>query len=240
MINRLGRFILAGLAVLLIAGAAPALDNPEQRVSTVIKNYIVGKHPDWTQAEISLTFKQADKTFASLQAYGSAEIKLLPVLPDFKPVGNVIFPLIITDGENEEKFLVRTKVEVQREIAAANRQIKKGELLALADLKLESRDIALLPQKYFGDTVTLVGKESKIAIPANSTIFAWMVGPPALIKQGGAVTIVVSAPGLAIKAKGEALEPGYPDQLIRVKRLDSGKVIKAKVKSANEVEVEME
>jgi flagella basal body P-ring formation protein FlgA len=122
---------------------------------------------------------------------------------------------------------------------AAARQIKRGETVAAEMLKLERRDVALLPEKYFVETATLVGQETKIGVPANSTLFAWMVGAPPLVRRGSQVLIAVTAPGIAVKARGEALEDGSTDQEIKVKRLDSGKILKAKIKTADEVEVKI-
>ncbi|MDD5593502.1 MAG: hypothetical protein PHG97_02015, partial [Candidatus Margulisbacteria bacterium] len=40
-----------------------ALDNPEQKVTDTIKNYIVAKYPDWSKDEIRLTYKTAENIF---------------------------------------------------------------------------------------------------------------------------------------------------------------------------------
>jgi flagellar basal body P-ring formation protein FlgA len=233
--------ILIGItALFILAGISLAMDNPEQRVTAVLKNYVVAKYPAWDRDEINLTFKQAEHVFSALRPYSEqATIEVLETMPDFKPVGNVIFPLLVSDGENEEKVLLRTKVEVFRPIVAAARLIKRGENLTAELLKLERRDVALLPDKYFVETTKLLSQEALIGIPANSTLFAWMIGAPPLVKRGGPVMIAVIAPGLAVKARGEALEDGTVDQEIKVKRLDSGKVLKARVKSESEVEVKL-
>jgi len=224
----------------LLAAAAQALDDPEQKVSAAIKKHIIAKYPDWAGDEIIITFKSAEKTFDRLRALSDqAEFAVLTVSPDFKPVGNVVVPLQVSDGGDSEKILLRTKVEVRKKIAAAAVLIKKGKLIEPADLKLESRDVALLPPKYFVETLTLGGKEAKITIPANSTLFAWMVGEPPLVKRGAEVTVVVTAPGLTVKAKGQALDDGYRDQELKVRRADTRKTIVGKVISPSEVEVKI-
>jgi flagella basal body P-ring formation protein FlgA len=223
-----------------IAGNALALENPEQKVAKVIKDYVVAKQPEWSKDEIQVTFKLAEKTFEGLKAYSDAvQIKVLEVYPEFKPVGSVVFPLLITDDEGSEKILLRAKVEVMREIAAAAATIKKGKMLEASDVKFEVRDVALLPPKYFVESVSLAGKEAKIGIPKNSTLFEWMVGEPPLVRRGANVSVTVSEPGLMVRTRGEAMEDGYRNAEIKVKRADSKKMIVGKVISPSEVEVKL-
>ncbi len=226
--------------MLLLAGNALALENPEQKVTEVIKDYIVTKQPELSKEEIQITFKLAEKTFEELRSRGdAAEIKVLEVYPEFKPIGNVVFPLQVKDGGGSDKMLLRAKVEIMKKIAAAAQTIKKGKVLEASDVKYEVRDVALLPQKYFIESFSLAGKEAKIGIPKNSTLFEWMVGEPPLLRRGSSVALTVSEPGLIVRVRGETLEDGYRDAEIKVKRADSKKIIVGKVISPTEVEVKL-
>ncbi len=230
------------LGVLLAGTVLPvlALDNPEQRVTTTVKDYIVSKFPDWPKDDIRLTYKAAEGVFAELKGLPEgATLEVIEVYPDFKPVGTVVFPLRVSDGLAAKKFMVRAKVEVVRNLVCAARLIKKGQVLAQSDLKTEPRDVALLPQKYFLSFDPLAGKEAKISIPENSTIFEWMVGEVPLVHRGAAVTLLVSAPGLTVKSKAEAQEDGSLGSEIKVKRADSNKIVAATIISADEVEVKL-
>lgn len=218
-----------------------ALDNPEAKVTAVIREFILAKNPVWSRSEIKVTLKQAEKTLAQMaELPDNAQFKIIEIYPDFKPVGNVIFPLQAASGTTSAKFLLRAKVEVLRSVAVAAALLKKGEKIEPADLRWEERDVALLPQKYFVAPETLRGLEARIAIPVNSTIFEWMVGEPPLVRSGQEVLLVASAAGLTIKTRGQALADGYLDELIQIKRFDLNKVLKGRVRSASEVEVNVE
>ncbi len=236
-------FILIILVVLLATGLTfpcQALDNPEQKVTETIKSYIMGKYPAWPKDEIQLTYKMAEGAVAELKSLpDGASLEVIEVYPDFKPVGTVVFPIRAAAGAAAKKFMVRAKVEVVRKIVAAARLIRKGQVIAPEDLKIEARDVALLPQKYFLGTAPLISQEAKITIPENSTIFEWMVGPVPLVQRGKAVDLWVSGPGLTVKARAEAQEDGALGAEIRVKRIDSNKVITATIISADEVEVKL-
>lgn len=236
------KHILFLLGVFLAGLALPCLglDNPEQKVTETVKSYIMGKYPDWPKDDIRLTYKMAEGVFAELKALpDGASLEVIEVYPDFKPVGTVVFPLRAAYDAAAKKFMVRAKVEVVRQIVAAARLVRKGQLITRDDLKTEPRDVALLPQKYFLSSDPLVSQEAKITIPENSTIFEWMVGGIPLVRRGKTVTLLVSAPGLTVKARAEAQEDGGLGSEIRVKRSDSRKVVTATIISADEVEVNL-
>lgn len=220
--------------------ASFALDNPEQKVTETIKNYIVAKYPAWSKDEIRLTYKMAETVFSEMAALPKdSTLAVIEVYTDFKPVGSVVFPIRAVAGEVERKFMVRAKVDVVKKLAAAARLIKKGKSIESADLKIEARDVALLPQKYFLSAEPLISKEARISIPENSTIFEWMVGEVPLVRRGDPVTLVVKAPGLAVRTKAQAQEDGGLGSEIKVKRTDSNKIVAGKIVSAGEVEVKL-
>lgn len=217
-----------------------ALDNPEQKITTAIKEYVVERYPSFTRDEIKVSFKFADKIFEELSGFPeNTQFKVIEVYPEFKPLGNVVFPLEIRSENDMKKLFLKAKVEVFKKIVVATKRIKKRNVIVEDDLKVEERDVALLPQKYYVTTEQLLGKEAKINIPANSTIFEWMVGEVPLIRQGSEVTIVVSAPGLTVKTKGEAIEDGYRDGKIKVKRKETNKIVEGEIISPTEVEVKL-
>jgi flagella basal body P-ring formation protein FlgA len=233
-------FLILLAALLMRSDLAGALENPEQKVTEVIKDYILAKHPNWSRNEIRLSYKFAEKTFDGFARLSDdARFRVLEIYPEFKTIGNVVFPLEALSGGNVQKIFLRAKVEVMKDIVAAGRAIKKGQTLAASDFKVEKRDVAMLPDKYFVESASLVGKEAKLTIPMNSTLFEWMVGDPPSIRQGSAVMIVVTAPGVTVKAKGEALEDGYLNEGIKVKRKEVKNVIFGRVVSPDEVEVKL-
>jgi flagella basal body P-ring formation protein FlgA len=221
--------------------SAQALDNPEQKLADLIKSYVVDKNPGYKKNEVKVTFKMADNIFDNLQKVDNkTQIKILEGYPEVKGVGAAIFPIQIKTADETTKILVRAKVEVLRDVVVAAKQIKQGKLIVGEDLKMEARDVALLPQKYFVEANSAVGKEAKLSIPAGSTVFNWMAGDLPLIKRGAELNIIAIAPGVKVKSRGVAVEDGYQDALIKVKRKDSQKIITGKVKSASDVEVVIE
>ena len=239
LIVRAGSYCMLALLFLwALTGAASAINDPESRIAKVIRAHIAARYPSWSGEEIRLTFKFADKDFSRIAKFPEeAKVSILQTYADFKPVGNVIFPIEVSSNGNDYKFFLRTNVAVIRPVVAAARNVKKGKLLEAADFKIERRDVAMMPEKYYVEYSTMLGKESKLSIPSGSTVFEWMVGDLPLIRKGSEVTIVVTGDGLEVKAKGTAQEDGYQGGEIKVKTKDSKTVVSGKVVSADEVEL---
>ena len=243
--GKLSLFYRVGLISLLMLGgllSAPglAMNDPEGELTRTIKDYVLTKYPSWDSEGIKVNYKMADKLFEEMKAIsGEAQLKILEAYSSFKPVGSVILPVQISSETVNKRVLVRARIEALRRIVVAANQIPKGQAITGADLKIEERDVALLPQKYFVDNSFVLNKEAKISIPANSTIFEWMVGEAPLIHRGDEVNILANNPGITVKVKGEALEDGQIGSEIKVLRKDSKKILQGKIVSPTEVEVKI-
>jgi len=219
---------------------AQALDNPEQALKDVIEDYVMTTYPDWIGYDIKISLKYADKIIEHLRDLkGDVDLRIVEVYRNFKPVGNVIFPIEVTTANGRKKIFVRAKVEVFKNVVIANRRINRGEEIALDDLALESRDIAVVPQKYYEDVAAVVDTEAKTSIPKNSTIYEWMIKEIPLVHRGDQVAILVTGPNLAVKAMGRALEDGYLGKMIKVRRAESDKTLEGTLVSSDEVEVRL-
>jgi flagella basal body P-ring formation protein FlgA len=219
---------------------ANALDDPEAKIAKVIEDYVIATYPDWAGLEIRITFKYADRLFEGLRALeGEVEFKIAEVYTNLKPVGNVIFPIEVSAGEESRKVFVRAKVEVFKKVVVAARHIKRGTMISLDDVKLEERDIAMFPQSYYADLEGVLLKETKTSVPRNSTIFEWMIKEIPMVRRGDEVTILVKGPNLLVRTTGMALEDGYEGKWLKVKVAgkDAKDSLEGRLISSNEVEV---
>ena len=104
--------IILMLLPLAFCFEAKALDNPELKMTATIKDYIVSKYPSWLKEEINLNFKYAETTFGELAKLPkTAKFRVLEVYPEFKPVGNAVFPIEVLSGDLPQKVFIRAKVE---------------------------------------------------------------------------------------------------------------------------------
>ncbi|MFA5034542.1 MAG: flagellar basal body P-ring formation chaperone FlgA [Candidatus Margulisiibacteriota bacterium] len=222
-----------------LAGAALAA-TPEERIVETIKSFVLSQYPSVVREELKVEIKIDEKGKAALlTADDASTYRVMEVFPDFKPIGNVIFPIEVKKTGGISKLFVRAKVEVLKKIVVAAASLGRNKPLQAGDFIYQVRDVALLPQKYFTDFQPLLGKEAKIPVPANSTIFEWMIGEPPVIRVGSEISLVVAASDISVRADGLALENGYLGEQIKVRKKESGKILFGKVLSNNEVEVEL-
>jgi len=234
-------FILIILSLVFgVAFSVLALQDSEQKITQVIQDFVSAKNPEWGELKIIVDLKNGDKIADILKDIPEdASLRIVQVFDDFNPIGNVIFPIQISDvsGEALIKVFARAKVEVFKQVVCSARQINRGQKIETEDLKLEERDIAMLPNQYYSDLMQVVSSETKTIIPKNSTLFGWMIREIPMIRRGSQVKLVVTTDGLLVRAEGVALEDGYLNKEIKVKRIQSGKILVGLVNSPEEVEV---
>lgn len=237
------KIVLIIVAALVIATPSFALDNPQGKLAEVIEDYVVATYPDWGKLDINIKFKFADKLFEGLkQLSDETTFQVVEVYRDFKPVGNVIFPILVDDQGEKKKIFVRAKVEVFKDVVVAKERIKRGQVIAEDDVAMVQRDIAMLPQKYFENDVEVIGTEAKTSIPKNGLVFRWMIKEVPLVRRGEPITIIVKGEGVLLRVPGVALMDGYLGKKFRIKKegvTDPKKIMEGKLISTNEVEVKI-
>ncbi len=124
------------------------------------------------------------------------------------------------------------KVETQIPVLIAKSEIIKGATLNNINVAL-----TYLPQfKIRGETMTdiglVIGTKAKRRITKGKLITHRSI---CLICKGDMVTIVAKSSSFTIKTQGIALNSGNLHEQINVKNKHSGKIIKSKVKSMNQV-----
>jgi flagella basal body P-ring formation protein FlgA len=131
-----------------------------------------------------------------------------------------------------------TPALAQEAVLIPNRVIYPGETITAGALK----QVKLVPGKVKPDAVatTLPELDGKVArrtllpgryIPSAAVRSAW------LIEQGAAVQVYFITGGLTISATAVTLQPGSPGDMVRVRTVDSGKVLTGTVMEDGTVRV---
>lgn len=119
-----------------------------------------------------------------------------------------------------------------------NRVIYPGETIGLAALK----EVTLAPGKRKPDGVITVateldGKVAKRTLLPGRYITASSVREAWLVEQGATVQVFFSAGVLTISASAVTLQPGSAGDLIKVRNVDSGKVLSGTVMADGSIQV---
>jgi flagellar basal body P-ring formation protein FlgA len=122
-------------------------------------------------------------------------------------------PAVAQEQANQSANQIASNQTVSEVVLIPNRVIYPGETVELGVLK----QVTLLPGKHKPDAV--------------ATRDAW------LVEQGAAVQIYFTAGGLTISASGVTLQPGAAGDLVKVRNVDSGKIISGTVMADGTIRV---
>jgi flagella basal body P-ring formation protein FlgA len=121
----------------------------------------------------------------------------------------------------------------QRAVAATD--IQSGTAISSDNVHIETYESAIPQQGY----VQPYGLAAKRQIKAGSVIIAEMLEStksPVLVSRNHGVVIQIKQPGLLITAMGQALEDGRAKECVKVRNLDSQRVLLARVNDDGTVE----
>lgn len=130
-------------------------------------------------------------------------------------------------------FVVRADVSAR--VVVATTEVAAHRPLEAEDLVLERRSISAAPDAL-GDVDAAVGMASRRPVRRGDVVRRSLLRAPTLVHRGDAVRIVAQRERIMVTTAGEALEAGARGEVVRVRNTGSGKVIRARVTDAGEVE----
>jgi len=131
------------------------------------------------------------------------------------------------------EFIVRGSIEA--DVVTAARDLRAGTPIAADALTTQRRELVALDAAT-SDATLVSGKASRRALRSGQMVnLQWLV-EPLLVRHGAAVDIVARNPGIAVRVAGEALEAGRRWEVIEVRNVANGRVIRARVIAAHTVE----
>ena len=211
---------------------------PAAVVITAASQTVSGEHIASVakQAVMKQTAGYAGETVISLTA---------PPIDLLAPVGNLDYTVHIPGGvrftgsfaanvtvavEGRQFTTVPVKLEAKlyQQVVVAIRPIAAHEMIGAEDLRIERLDVSRLTG-YMTDIEKAAGMVSRRPIALGTPITGSMVAKPVLIKRGSVVTLIARVGGAEASVTAQALQDGVQDQMIRVKNMNSQKIVAAQV-----------
>ncbi len=127
-------------------------------------------------------------------------------------------------------------VDVFATVICVSKDLGRGTILTLNDLKRGKLNISKFFGNYFTDFSDVQGKALKTYLARGRCITSDMVEAPALVHRGDFVKMVAASGSLKIVTSGIAKTDGRLNEQIRVKNISSGKVVYVVVKGKARVE----
>lgn len=141
------------------------------------------------------------------------------------------------DGRLYRTVSLTVRLSLLREVVVTNGPMPRHTLVKATDVRLERRNIGLLPHEPLDDLALAVGRRTTRMLAMGDIVLSDAVELPLLIQKGDMVTLVAEFPGLLATTKGIAQEGGRVGQLLRVKNTASGREVLGKVESDKTIRV---
>lgn len=140
--------------------------------------------------------------------------------------------------QGESANQIAASQAVGEAVLIPNRVIYPGETIELAALK----QVTLVPGKHQPDGMAtrseeLQGKVAKRTLLPGRYIPVAAIRDAWLVEQGASVQVYFTAGALTISAAGVTLQPGAAGDLIKVRNIDSGKIISGIVMADGTIKV---
>ena len=155
-----------------------------------------------------------------------------------KPIGRVTVK-VRCDGISPWTVFVPAQVRLFREVVTSTRPLKRAGIIEPGDVTLRERDISLINQGYLTDVEQAIGQKLVRPMVNDQVITLVHLEQAEVVRKGDQVVITARSGTLSVRMPGEALANGGMSEQIRVKNLNSQRVIKAQVTAPGQVEVAM-
>ncbi len=146
--------------------------------------------------------------------------------------------MLIMDGEKTITAKpVSGRYNEEQEVPVLNKRLLNGNVIAKEDVVMQFFPATKSRQDTVMTADALLGKSPRHMISPNRPIRAGELTSPAVLKKGGTVTMRYATPYMDISTTGEAQEEGTVGDVIRVRNMDSSKIVRATIVSSQEVVV---
>jgi len=154
------------------------------------------------------------------------------------PIGRVTVK-VRCDSTSPWTVFVPAQVRLFRDVVTTTRPLKRAGYIEPGDVMLRERDISLIGQGYFTSIDQTIGQKLTRPTVADQVLTLVHLEQAEVISKGDQVVITARSGTLSVRMPGEALSNGGLREQIRVKNLNSQRVIKAQVMAPGQVEVAM-
>lgn len=155
-----------------------------------------------------------------------------------RPVGRVT-TRVRCEGSSPWTVFVPAQVRLFRNVVTAVRPLKRDAVITEQDIAMRERDIGLLGQGFLSAEDQALGQKILRPMVIDQIIAPNFLEQPQMVKKGDQVVITARSGSISVRMPGEALSDGTFNEQIRVKNLNSKRIIKANITGPGQVEAPM-
>jgi len=146
---------------------------------------------------------------------------------------------VACEDDKPWKIYVPVKVSEFRDVAIVDHPLMRGDILQEGDITMERRDVSRLGQRFLEEYSRFMGYRIRQSVSAGSLLQSSMLSIPELVKRGEKVTLLANSGGIEIRMMGEALSNGGKGATIRVRNVNSKRIVEGEVVARGVVQVRL-
>ncbi|MBC7187797.1 MAG: flagellar basal body P-ring formation protein FlgA [Calditrichaeota bacterium] len=200
----------------------------ERVIRQAIAQYVLkARHSSAEQIEVS-----CGAVPGALQTAVAAadSLRVRPTNGDTELRGKVVFSIEAErNGEVVGRGHVVATVRVFTEVVVARRRLDRNEMLSVADVGLERRELTRIGGNPVCSLAEVLGKRTRRIVPAGQVLRREDIELPPIVRRGETVTLLMTTKNLSVSLKVTALQDGVMGERITV-RAEDGKRYPAEVK----------
>lgn len=229
------RLNMTFIAVLLtVCAVIPAHANSLQShagISQAVKQFVLQQNVPLKNIQVNLT--SLNKQVRLPKCSKSLQVNMAP---GSKLIGHSSFS-VSCNAPQQWKIHVAAHIDGEVDALITRYPIPRGTIIRTEDLEFTLRRYSQLNHGYYASATLLNNMEAKRNIRAGQVLTPNILKAQKLVLRGQHITIIAQNGGLNLRVKGKALMDGQQGQTIKVKNLNSKKLIFARVISAGVVKV---
>lgn len=139
-------------------------------------------------------------------------------------------PVVIkVDDVVKKKVWARVSVTYLDDVVVLKGAVRRGEIITEDMVGVEQRDTLRLQNAVVKDMADVVGRTATRNIKAGDVVMRNAVELPVVVKRGNRVMVIAENNGFRVSIRAEAMENGARGDVIKMKNIDSRKIISAEV-----------
>ena len=145
---------------------------------------------------------------------------------------------IRVDGNTQRELVLTVDTHYLRPVLISTHGIRRHEAFDSTLVIEEEHDVTNAKDGYFTAIDQLDGLQAKRPIGAGSMITQQHTEKIPVVLRGAAVALTLVSGRMQISTSGKVLQNGGIGDVVRIRNIDSGKVVQAKVLDENTVQVQ--
>jgi flagellar basal body P-ring formation protein FlgA len=159
--------------------------------------------------------------------------------PNEEYIGDTSFNVrMFKNGIFVKEDAVRVRIEVLREFVVCVKNIDRNSILSTDDVTMQKKWVKHITMNAVSSLNEAVGKTMVVSVRANAQITRSMLKEVLPVKRGKLVQVILDNGLMKIMMNGVAEEDGAEDAVVKVRNLNSNKIIYARVVGQAKVQVD--